>query len=106
MFAMRLAKAVGRVDYRKMLREMETQDFYDWKAFERIEPWGDEWRQTSTISTVIANEIRRVAAMFGSGQLEEKDLYQLSNFVPHWHDERLTAESEEIGKALDSLELR
>lgn len=103
---MRLALKLGRADVDKMLAELSPQQLIEWKAYEKLEPFGDEWRQTSTIATVVANEIRKVMAAFGDGRLEDRDLYQLSNFVPYWVDERLQAEMDETEEALDNLELR
>lgn len=105
MFAMRLALKLGRVNVDQMLAEISPQQFREWKAYEQVEPWGDEWRQSSTIATVVANEIRRVVAMFGNGNLEERDLYSLSNFVPYYRDQRLIAEQEEMELACHNLEL-
>lgn len=36
------------------LARISSQELSEWWALERMEPWGDEWRQTATICNTIA----------------------------------------------------
>ena len=37
-----------------MLAEMTCGQFDEWQAFDRIEPFGDEWRQIAKICQILA----------------------------------------------------
>lgn len=51
-------------------------------AFERIEPFGQEWHQASTIAAAIVNEVRSIAAGIGGNKLTDEDYQALDDFVP------------------------
>lgn len=42
MFAMRLALELGRVDVDGMLDDINERQFSEWRAYDRIQPFGDE----------------------------------------------------------------
>lgn len=44
-----------RPDVDAMLDELTPEQFDEWQAFERIEPFGDEWRQAATIASCSHN---------------------------------------------------
>ena len=45
---------MGRPDVDCMLAEMTCGQFDEWRAFDRIEPFGDEWRQVAKICQILA----------------------------------------------------
>lgn len=89
-----------------MLGEMSVQQFRKWRAYYRVEPFGDEWRQASTIATVIANAIAMSTAAGSGKKVDENELYALSHFVPGWVDPRAVESQKNQDKALDSLVLK
>lgn len=70
MFLFRLALAIGEWNVDKLAQEMTVPMLVDWLAYFRLEPFGDEWRRTGRLATI-------VAASSGAkveGELEEKFL--------------------------------
>ena len=45
---------MGRVDVDGMLAEMSCEQFDEWRAFDRIQPFGDEWRQVGKVCQILA----------------------------------------------------
>lgn len=78
---MRLAKEIGRVDWRKMLREMTPQELAEWMAYYRIEPFGKQWQASSAIGAGVCNEIRLVAAGLSKSK---PDLLEEDAFLPRF----------------------
>lgn len=79
---MRLALKVGRLDWRKALSELSPQEFIEWMAFERVEPFGQEWHQTSVIAAAVVNEIRGIAAGLGGQAMKEENAMDADHYVP------------------------
>lgn len=51
---MRLAGHLGWPSIREGLAKNSSRDIEEWFAFGRIEPYGDEWRQSASIASLIA----------------------------------------------------
>jgi len=100
---MRLALQLGRVHWREMLREISPEEFVEWLAYERIEPFGRPWNQASLAASVVANEVRMVAAGLGGQKLKAEDLYAVDDFVPGVAEEKQRAEQRESIKSLKGL---
>lgn len=100
---MRLALKVGRLDWRRALRELSPPEFVEWMAFERIEPFGQEWHQASTITAAVVNEIRSIAAGIGGRRLEQEDFETLDAFVPGVAQRRAGEEADATAKTLDGM---
>ena len=97
---MRLAMQLGRVNWRAMLREISPEEFVEWLAYERIEPFGRPWNQASMAASVVANEIRMIASGLGGGKIQQDDLYGIDDFVPGVGEEKQKIERD---KQIDSL---
>lgn len=100
---MRLALKVGRLDWRNVLRELSPQDLLDWMAFERIEPFGQEWHQASMVASVVANELRIIASGIGGQKVQSDDLYGADTFVPGVAERLARDEATANEKALKGL---
>ena len=53
-FLFRLALKLGIWDVDELARKMPMSLFWEWLAFYRISPWGDEWRQSGRLAAVVA----------------------------------------------------
>ena len=53
---MRLAAKLEWANVDAMMASMTTQQFEEWYAYYRIEPFGDEWRQSAIIAAEIRNK--------------------------------------------------
>lgn len=52
---MRLALQVGRPDFLRMAEEMTVEELAYWQAFYELEPFGDSWRRSGRMTTILAN---------------------------------------------------
>lgn len=53
-FLFRLALQLGIWDVEALADSMPLPMFYDWLAFYRMSPWGDEWRRAGRLARIIA----------------------------------------------------
>jgi hypothetical protein len=100
---MRLALKVGRLDWRAALRELSPQEFIEWMAFERVEPFGQEWHQASMMTAAIVNQIRQIAAGIGGRKLDEDDYEHADAYVPGAAERRAQAEAKKTVSELKGL---
>lgn len=98
---MRLALKVGRLDWRQMLSELSPQEYIEWVAFERIEPYGQEWHQTSNAAAAVINELRVMMAGFGGKNLPA-DQHESPDFLVPGVATRKAAE--QLDDAMESLD--
>ena len=40
-------------------QSVSSDEFVKWRAYYRVEPWGDEWLQTSSVMSMLFNHWRR-----------------------------------------------
>lgn len=52
-FLFRLALEIGVWDVDSLAEEMPMELFWEWMAFYRMSPWGDSWRQTGRLATIV-----------------------------------------------------
>ena len=65
-----------------MLDEMPTELLDEWIAFYRLEPFGEEWLQTSYLCSIVLN-------------LAAKDPVELDHFVPDFTEKKNTVINDE-----------
>jgi len=65
-----------------MLDEMPTELLDEWIAFYRLEPFGEEWLQTSYLCSIVLN-------------LAAKDNVDLDHFVPDFTEKKKTVVDDE-----------
>lgn len=75
MFLLRTTAAGGKygLDVDAMLADVGREQFNEWIALYRLEPWGDDWMQTGTIAAAIHNMAGKV----------NKESVVASDFVPN-----------------------
>lgn len=66
----RLALKLGVWDVDGLAEAMPLDVFTRWAAFYMVEPWGDEWRRTARLASVMV----AAAGAKAEGELEEKFL--------------------------------
>lgn len=66
----RLALQLGVWDVDALADSMTLDTFREWMAFYSVEPFGDEWRRTARLASVVA----AAAGAKVEGELEEKFL--------------------------------
>lgn len=69
-----------------MLDEMPTELLDEWIAFYRLEPFGEEWLQTSYLCSIVLN-------------LAAKDSFELDHFVPDFTEKKKTVVDDEAQMA-------
>jgi hypothetical protein len=69
-----------------MLDEMPTELLDEWIAFYRLEPFGEEWLQTSYLCSIVLN-------------LAAKDSVDLDHFVPDFTEKKNTVVDDEAQMA-------
>lgn len=69
-----------------MLDEMPTELLDEWIAFYRLEPFGEEWLQTSYLCSIVLN-------------LAAKETVDLDHFVPDFTEKKKTVVDDEAQMA-------
>lgn len=69
-----------------MLDEMPTELLDEWMAFYRLEPFGEEWLQTSYLCSIVLN-------------LAAKEAVDLDHFVPDFTEKKTTVINDEAQMA-------
>jgi hypothetical protein len=69
-----------------MLEEMPTELLDEWIAFYRLEPFGEEWLQTSYLCSIVLN-------------LAAKETVDLDHFVPDFAEKKNTVINDEAQMA-------
>jgi hypothetical protein len=78
-----------------MLASMTTQQFEEWFAYYRIEPFGDEWRQAG----IIAAEIRNKSTI----QYKVTKFQDPEGFMPSCFKPRNRMSGDEVSAGLKSF---
>lgn len=81
MFAYRLARVLGWVNVDAMLDSITHDQFQEWMQYAELEPFGDEWTQTSIVSAVTWNRLLAVQAAIG-GKVRQAEWKSPDDFVP------------------------
>jgi hypothetical protein len=76
-----LALRLGR-SHRELLETVDAAELAEWEAFWKIEPWGDEWRQTARLATALCTA-------WGAKRLEEEMLMPSHRKPPQTPDQML-----------------
>lgn len=66
-----------------MLSSANAQQLQKWFEFYQLEPFGDEWAQTSLIATEFGNVLLQIMAAFSGAQKEQIPIVPCDAFVPH-----------------------
>lgn len=61
-----------------MLEDMPAEVFDEWLAFYHVEPFGEEWLQTSYLCSIVLNLLAK----------NKNDLLELDDFVPKFGKKR------------------
>lgn len=67
-FLFRLALALGVWNVDDLAERIPMDLFWEWAAFYRLCPWGDDWRRTGRLATIVA----AAAGAKVEGDLEER----------------------------------
>lgn len=73
-------------------RRMSSHELTEWMAFYELEPFGDEWRQTASITSLMANVNRDTK--------KRTQPYEIEDFMPI---DRTTTEEAETPDSADLL---
>ena len=68
LFLHRLALQMGRWDVDEMAAEIPMPVLWRWFAYWRIEPFGDEWRRSGRLASIVA----AASGVRNAGDLEDK----------------------------------
>jgi hypothetical protein len=79
--------ALGR-SHRELLESVDAEELAEWEAYWKIEPWGDEWRQTARLTTALCTA-------WGCKNLEE-EMIMPSYRKPPQSAEQMLAELRKI----------
>lgn len=88
---------VGRVDVSRMLGEMSSEDFTEWKAYEKLEPFGplsEEWR-IANLTSIIANVNRNPK--------KRSQPFTAKDFMRNYEEKLLNAIQEEKPMSRETL---
>lgn len=80
-FAYRLALQLGFVNVDEMLERITSEQFAEWIAFYRCEPFGENWLQTSYVCAMINNVVAT----------KQSDSVDLDFFMPSFAKEKKRA---------------
>lgn len=71
---------------RRCKSEIDAKEFASWKAYYRLEPWGDDWQQAAMIASVTHNNMQTIYAMQGAagGVSVEPDYRDEGDFMPQF----------------------
>lgn len=86
-----------------MLESAEAGQLQGWQAYYELEPFGEAWRQMSTATANLCNEIRIVSSGLAQQDMKEKDLMEDRAFVPGYVDKRQEKENKRTFEAMDSM---
>ncbi len=53
-FLFRLALQIGEWDVDSLAEQMPMPVFWEWVAYFRLHPFGDDWRRTARLATIVA----------------------------------------------------
>ncbi len=67
---MRLALAMGVWDVDALAEKIPLHLMWEWMAYYQLAPWGDDWRRTGRLATIVA----AAAGAKVEGELEERFL--------------------------------
>lgn len=84
------------------MNEITPAEFMEWIAFDALEPVG-LWPPASMVASVIANEIRLIAAGLGGQKIKTEDLYAVNDFVPGVAEKKQRAKTEQTLDSLDAI---
>lgn len=72
---------LGRVDVDAMLDQITPEQFNEWLAYYRVEPFGDEWLAAATIAASSHNAGLMVAAAHGA-KIDDEHFKKAEDFLP------------------------
>lgn len=82
----------------ELLDRMSSREFSEWMAFDQIEPFGDDWRQTGLLASLTANTNR--------DPKKRKHPYEIEDFMPVAKDPTEEQEVEAVTPSLDPEQTR
>ena len=71
-----------------MLDGLTPEQFDEWIALERLDPFGDEWLQAGQISAQVHNSVLLALNMTGQAKVKQSDMRSASEFTPDYTGKR------------------